>query len=131
MVLPDGLTWETVTTKNAGVDLEMLAGRLQFTGDVFSRLTTDMYTIGMTLPATFGATSPRGNYADMKTKGWEASLSWQDRFQIASRFLLELAAPDCCRLANMSPYLLSENVTPAASCNRFLITVSDGFSGAL
>ena len=37
----------------------------------------------------------------------------------------------CCRLANMSPYLLSENVTPAASFNRFLITVSDGFSGAL
>ena len=85
VVLPDGLTWETVTTKNAGVDLEMLAGRMQFTGDLYSRLTTDMYTIGMTLPATFGATSPRGNYADMKTKGWEASLSWQDRFQVASR----------------------------------------------
>ena len=85
VVLPDGLTWETVTTKNAGVDVEALAGRLQLTGDWYSRLTTDMYTIGMTLPATFGATSPRGNYADMKTKGWEASLSWQDRFQVASR----------------------------------------------
>jgi hypothetical protein len=44
-----------------------------------------MYTIGSTLPAIFGATSPRGNYADMKTKGWETSLSWQDRFQVASR----------------------------------------------
>ncbi|AHG91214.1 TonB-dependent outer membrane protein, SusC/RagA [Gemmatirosa kalamazoonensis] len=84
-VLPDGLTWETVTTKNAGLDLDMLAGRLQFTGDVYSRLTTDMYTIGMTLPATFGATSPKGNYADMKTNGWEAQLSWQDRFDLASR----------------------------------------------
>lgn len=84
-VLPDGLTWETVTTSNAGMDLEMLDRRLQFTGDVYSRLTTDMYTIGSTLPATFGATSPRGNYADMKTKGWEASLSWQDDFRVASR----------------------------------------------
>jgi len=84
-VLPDGLTWETVNTKDAGMDLEMLAGRLQFTGDLFSRRTTDMYTIGSTLPAVFGATSPRGNYADMKTKGWEASLSWQDDFRVASR----------------------------------------------
>jgi hypothetical protein len=39
----------------------------------------------MTLPATFGATSPRGNYADLKTKGWEAALSWQDAFNVASR----------------------------------------------
>jgi TonB-linked SusC/RagA family outer membrane protein len=84
-VLPDGLTWETVNTKDAGMDLEMFAGRLQFTGDLFSRLTTDMYTIGATLPAIFGATSPRGNYADMKTKGWETSLSWQDDFRVASR----------------------------------------------
>ncbi|GLC25134.1 SusC/RagA family TonB-linked outer membrane protein [Roseisolibacter agri] len=84
-VLPDGLTWETVTTSNVGLDLEMLAGKLLFTGDVYTRRTTDMYTIGMTLPATFGATSPRGNYADMKTTGWEAMLSWNHRFDVASR----------------------------------------------
>jgi TonB-linked SusC/RagA family outer membrane protein len=84
-VLPDGLTWETVTTQNAGLDVEMVSGKLQFTGDVFSRLTTDMYTIGMTLPATFGATSPRGNYADLKTTGWEAMLNWRDGFTLANR----------------------------------------------
>jgi TonB-linked SusC/RagA family outer membrane protein len=83
-VLPDGLTWETVTTKNAGVDVEMLSGKLTFNGDVYQRLTTNMYTIGMTLPATFGATSPRGNYADMKTNGWEAALSWADRVNLKS-----------------------------------------------
>jgi TonB-linked SusC/RagA family outer membrane protein len=83
-VLPDGLTWETVTTGNVGMDLDMLRGKLQFSGDVYTRRTTDMYTIGMTLPATFGATSPRGNYADMKTNGWEAQLAWQDDFKVAS-----------------------------------------------
>jgi TonB-linked SusC/RagA family outer membrane protein len=84
-VLPDGLTWETVTTENLGLDLEMVSGRLQFTGDVYRRLTTDMYTIGMTLPATFGATSPRGNYADLKTTGWEAMLTWRDGFNLGAR----------------------------------------------
>jgi TonB-linked SusC/RagA family outer membrane protein len=83
-VLPDGLTWETVTTRNLGMDLAMLDGKLSFTGDVYSRRTTDMYTIGKTLPATFGATSPRGNYADMKTNGWEAQLSWRNDFAVRS-----------------------------------------------
>ena len=84
-VLPEGLTWETVTTRNVGADLEMLSGRLQLTGDAYVRETTDMYTIGRTLPAIFGATSPRGNYADMKTTGWEAMLNWNDGFELASR----------------------------------------------
>ena len=81
-VLPDGLTWETSTTRNIGLDLGMVSGKLQFTGDVYVRKTTDMYTIGVTLPATFGATAPRGNYADLKTNGWEAMLSWRDQFRL-------------------------------------------------
>jgi hypothetical protein len=44
-----------------------------------------MYTIGMTLPAVFGATPPKGNYADLKTTGWEASLSWRDRLNIGGK----------------------------------------------
>jgi TonB-linked SusC/RagA family outer membrane protein len=84
-VLPDGLTWETVTTRNAGIDLEMLDGRLQFTGDAYVRETSDMYTIGRTLPAIFGATSPRGNYADLKTTGWEAMLVWRDQLNLGPR----------------------------------------------
>lgn len=69
-VLPEGLTWETATTSNVGMDLAMVSGKLQLTADAYIRETTDMYTIGMTLPATFGAISPRGNYADLRTKGW-------------------------------------------------------------
>lgn len=83
-VLPDGLTWETATTKNIGLDLELFSSKLQFTGDLYSRKTTDMYTIGMTLPAIFGASSPRGNYSDMETKGWELSVKWRDQVMLAS-----------------------------------------------
>ncbi|HUR10158.1 MAG TPA: TonB-dependent receptor [Flavitalea sp.] len=79
-VLPEGLTWETSTTQNIGLDFAMLSNRLRFAGDAYIRKTTDMFTVGVTLPAVFGATSPRGNYADLKTKGWEATLSWKDNF---------------------------------------------------
>ncbi|HZG25714.1 MAG TPA: SusC/RagA family TonB-linked outer membrane protein, partial [Chitinophagaceae bacterium] len=36
-VLPEGLTWETSTTRNIGLDLAMLSGRLNFTGDAYVR----------------------------------------------------------------------------------------------
>ena len=84
-VLPVGITWETATTQNIGLDFSALSDRLRFVGDAYVRNTTDMYTIGMTLPAAFGATSPKGNYADLKTTGWEGSLSWRDKFNVAAK----------------------------------------------
>lgn len=84
-VLPDGITWETSTTTNFGLDFSMLSDRLRFVGDTYIRNTTDMFTIGVTLPALYGATAPKGNYADLQTKGWEASLSWRDHFDVASK----------------------------------------------
>ena len=84
-VLPEGLTWETATTQNIGIDITALSDRLRFVGDAYIRNTTDMYTIGMTLPAVFGATPPKGNYADLKTTGWEASLSWRDKLNIGGK----------------------------------------------
>ena len=84
-VLPSGLTWETSTTKNIGLDFAMLSNRLHFSGDAYVRNTTDMFTVGVTLPAVFGATPPRGNYADLETKGWEVTLTWNDNFKVAAR----------------------------------------------
>ncbi len=84
-VLPDGLTWETSTTTNIGLDMAMFSNRLTFVGDMYLRKTTDMFTIGMTLPSVFGATAPKGNYADLETKGWEVSLLWRDKFNIKSK----------------------------------------------
>lgn len=92
-VKPDGLTWETATTTNVGIDLSMLQGKLHLTGDAYIRKTTDMYTAGVTLPDVFGANSPKGNYADMTTKGWELSLGYKDRFMLGnSPFVYEVRA---------------------------------------
>lgn len=84
-VLPDNLTWETATTADIGIDLNALANRLTFNGDFYSRKTTDMYTQGATLPAVFGADEPKGNYADLRTVGWEIVLGWNDQVNVASK----------------------------------------------
>ncbi|WP_245563778.1 SusC/RagA family TonB-linked outer membrane protein [Spirosoma luteum] len=84
-VVPQGLTWETATTTNVGIDLSMLSNRLTFVADAYVRNTTDMFTVGLTLPAVFGATAPKGNYADLRTKGWEMMLSYRDKFMTGTK----------------------------------------------
>ena len=84
-VLPDGLTWERATTADIGLDLSMFNSRLILSADYYWRKTTDMYTVGRTLPQVFGATAPKGNYADMTTKGWEVSVTWNDHFTLADK----------------------------------------------
>jgi len=84
-VLPEGLTWETSTTQNLGLDFAMLSNRLRFAGDMYIRKTTDMFTFAVTLPAVFGASPPRGNYADLETRGWELSLTWKDDFDAVDK----------------------------------------------
>ena len=83
--IPTGLTWEKATTSDAGLDFGMMEGKLRFTGDYYIRKTTDMYVPGPTLPDIYGAASPKGNYADMTTKGFEITLNWQDKLMIANK----------------------------------------------
>ncbi|HLT08284.1 MAG TPA: TonB-dependent receptor [Cyclobacteriaceae bacterium] len=84
-VVPAGLTWETSTTGNIGLDFSSLENKLQFTGDLYRRWTTDMFTTGPTLPAIYGTSVPKGNYADLETTGWEISVFWRDAFTLADK----------------------------------------------
>ncbi len=83
--IPESLTWETAQTFDAGLDLGFLAGRLSFTGDYYVRKTLNMYTPGPTLPDVYGAESPKGNYAEMTTRGFEILLNWNDSFVLGGK----------------------------------------------
>ena len=84
-LVSDALTWEKVYTLNGGIDLNFLSNRLTMSGDVYRRDTKDMLTKGKTLPSVLGADEPQVNAADMKTRGWEVSVAWRDRFELASK----------------------------------------------
>lgn len=83
--IPESLTWETSQTFDVGLDLGFFHNKLTLSADYYIRWTKDMYTQGPTLPSVFGATSPKGNYADMNTKGYEISVSWDDSFELAHK----------------------------------------------
>ena len=71
--------WETVETLDFGFDITALNGRLQSTFDWYRRDTKDMLAPGAELPSVVGASAPLQNTADLRTKGWELSLTWRDR----------------------------------------------------
>ncbi len=79
------LTWETVVTNNLGVDLGFFKGRLNATADFYIRDTKDMLAESMTLPSVYGSAAPKTNAADLRTMGYEISLSWKDSFMLAGQ----------------------------------------------
>ena len=74
------ITWEKVYTTNVGLDWTMLNGRLTGSFDYYIRDTKDM-VVNRTYPAVLGTTGGKENLADMRTKGMEISLTWNDEIK--------------------------------------------------
>lgn len=80
-LVSSSITWEKVTQWDLGLDFAILNSRLQGTFDYYQRSTTGMLGAGKVLPNILGTNEPEENAADMVTRGWELSLSWNDRLE--------------------------------------------------
>lgn len=74
-----GLTWETVATKNIGMDMAFLDHQLILGLDLFERNTTDMIGPSESKPGVLGVSVPSKNNASLRTRGWEFELGWNQR----------------------------------------------------
>lgn len=81
------LTWEKVTTADWGMDVNFLNNRLTATVDGYIRRTKDMLTAGAELPNVLGTSEPLENAADLKTTGWDLTISWRDNVKLAGKTL--------------------------------------------
>lgn len=79
------LTWETTYQYNVGLDASLFANRLNFTAEAYIRDTKNMLVQGNALPSVYGASSPKENSADLRTRGYELSLNWRDSFTLAGK----------------------------------------------
>lgn len=73
-------TWETITSYNIGVDMTFLNDRLRVEAEYFEKKNKDML-INIELPSIIGISVPTNNYGEMKTKGWEVTLKWNDKIE--------------------------------------------------
>lgn len=83
-VSPD-FTWEKSATVDWGADVNFFKNQLQVSYDFYKRKTTDMLVNGKTLPAVFGAGSPKQNAGDLETKGFDLSVQWNSRTKLAGK----------------------------------------------
>ncbi len=72
-------TWEVAESLNIGADFIFLKNRLRATFEWFERTTKDMLAPGLDLPGVVGTAAPLQNAADLRSRGWEISASWQDQ----------------------------------------------------
>lgn len=70
------LRWEKVEAWEAGFDANMFANRLQFSGVYYNKNTKDLLA---TVPGLSGTVPGLGNLGQIRNRGVELSLSWNDR----------------------------------------------------
>lgn len=81
-LVSSSLTWETITTLDLGIDVNFLNNRLQISGGYYNSNTKGMLTKGETLPSVIGTAVPKENAANLRTRGWELTVTWKDQFML-------------------------------------------------
>ena len=73
---PD-ITWETSEQTDIGLDTRFLNGRLGFSFDWYNKVTKD-WLVQAPIQGIMGTGAPYINGGDVRNRGWEMALSWQD-----------------------------------------------------
>lgn len=73
------ITWEKQDNTNIGLDAFLFNSKLGFEFDYFFRTTKDiLWARSRSVPGTFGRALPNENYAEVKSKGLEITLSYEN-----------------------------------------------------
>lgn len=103
-LISSALTWEKIKTYDGGVDLGLFNNRLNASFDYFVRYTNNMIGPAPELPNILGTDVPTTNNTDLKTAGFDLSVTWQDRlkngFGYSARFVLSDSKSEITRYPN-------------------------------
>ena len=72
------LMWETVETRNVGIDFSLFNRKLSGSFDYYNKFNNNMI-VPISMPATIGINTPMLNSGRLKVWGWEASLTYKDK----------------------------------------------------
>ncbi|TKG89868.1 SusC/RagA family TonB-linked outer membrane protein [Puteibacter caeruleilacunae] len=92
-LIPESLTWESISTVNVGIDLNMFDNRFGLIFDRYRRSTSDML-MQKEYPELLGASAPYENAAELETNGWELQVSWNDKIGSDFKYGIELSLSD-------------------------------------
>ncbi len=79
-------SWETIETTNVGIDLGFFNNKLYMTGDYYIKYNKDMLA-RVAYPSVVGVDVPAFNAGELKTWGWEMSVTWKQKVKEFSYFV--------------------------------------------
>jgi TonB-linked SusC/RagA family outer membrane protein len=77
-IASEARTWETIESRNIGIDFVVLNSRLSGSFDYYNKYNNKML-IREELPAVLGGSAPTMNIGKLKTDGWDLTLGWRDK----------------------------------------------------
>ncbi|TJZ61975.1 SusC/RagA family TonB-linked outer membrane protein [Sphingobacterium olei] len=92
-VQPD-IAWQRIEHLNIGGDFRFFNNRLGLSADWFQRYTKNMIIEGLSVANTLGAVVPRGNYGDLRTRGWELAADYSHSFENGLRLTVNANISD-------------------------------------
>lgn len=78
--ISDNFTWETIESKNVGLDLRFFKDKLGVSADIYQRKNKGMISVGEEVPSFFGASAPYTNVGELTTNGWEIGVDFRHTF---------------------------------------------------
>lgn len=74
----NNLKWETITTTNYGLEVNLFDDRLFFNADIYRKVTTDLLFRNYQIPYSSGFSTLRLlNGGEMENRGWELMMNWR------------------------------------------------------
>ncbi|HKO79209.1 MAG TPA: SusC/RagA family TonB-linked outer membrane protein, partial [Chitinophagaceae bacterium] len=104
-------TWETVINKNIGVDATLLSNKFNISFDYFIKRNKNML-IPVTYPSLLGAAAASSNAGELKTRGFEATIGWNDKIgdvQYFAKLLFSDAQNEVVHYGGEDNYVLGLN----------------------
>lgn len=97
------LTWEKIRTWNVGLDWGLFNNRLTGSFDYYTRYTDNMVGPAPELPLVLGIGTPKTNNCNLRTRGWELLLAWNDRLKCDLGYSIRVMLSDAKTIIGSYP----------------------------
>lgn len=85
LLVSNALTWAKPQMLNLGLDVDALQNRLNFRLEWYQRTIYDQAGPPNPIAQVLGVAAPQTNNSVSETRGWELSIGWKDRFNLADK----------------------------------------------
>ena len=124
-----GLTWETTTQSNIGLDAQFLNNRFSLSVDYYNKSTNDIL-LTLPVPGTLGLQPAPQNAGRVDNRGWEFAVGTRNKFGFDANLNFNINRNNVVNLAGTGPYITGYNETRYITAEGYPINSFWGYKTA-